>query len=59
MEFERVLIVGGGAHYFAKDIQERIRPAARTMKPEMANAQGYARLAEAVTQRALIQQRGA
>lgn len=60
MEFERVLIVGGGGYYFAKDIQDRIRQASRTIKPEIANAQGYARLADAVAQRArLQQQRGA
>lgn len=58
MEFERVLIVGGGAHYFAKDIQDRIRQASRTIKPEIANAQGYARLADAIAQRSRLQ-RGA
>src|SRR5262245_6619535 len=57
MEFEKILIVGGGAYYFAKDIQERIKLASRTLKPEIANAQGYARLADAVAQRARLPQR--
>jgi hypothetical protein len=60
MEFDKVLVVGGGAHYFAEDIQTRLQLANRAPKPEMANAQGYARLADAVAQRArLTQQRSA
>lgn len=55
MEFDNVLIVGGGAHYFAEDIQARIRQARRPAKPEIANAQGYARLADALAQRARLQ----
>lgn len=58
MEFETVLIVGGGAHYFADDIQARIRRSRRSLKPELANAHGYASLAEAVANRAR-QQKGA
>jgi plasmid segregation protein ParM len=60
MEFDKVLVVGGGAHYFTEDIQVRLQQAACTAKPEMANAQGYARLADAMAQRArLTQQRSA
>lgn len=55
MEFDKVLVVGGGAYYFAEDIQARLKQATRSPKPEMANAQGYARLADAVAQRARLQ----
>ncbi len=60
MEFDTILIVGGGAHYFAEDIQARIRRSRTSPKPEMANAAGYASLAEAVANKARThQQRGA
>lgn len=62
MEFESVLLVGGGAHYFAEDIQARIRQSRVSPKPELANAAGYASLAEAVVGRLRVQsaqQRGA
>lgn len=56
MEFGTILIVGGGAHYFAEDIESRINGAHRPHKPEMANAAGYAGLANAIHQRARMQQ---
>ncbi len=59
MEFDTILIVGGGAHYFAEDIQTRIRRSHTSLKPELANAAGYASLAEAVTNKARLQQRSA
>ncbi len=46
-EMDTILIVGGGAHYVAQDIQARIPSAKTVYKPEMANAFGYAMLAEA------------
>lgn len=46
-EMDTILIVGGGAHYIAQDIQARIPSAKTVFKPEMANAFGYAMLAEA------------
>jgi hypothetical protein len=51
-EFRQVQIVGGGAHYFAPYIRERIAMAKAAPRPEMANAEGYARLAEAAYRRA-------
>jgi hypothetical protein len=51
-EMQRALIVGGGAYYFTRSIIERL-PFARTVpRPEMANALGYATLAEAILTRA-------
>ena len=55
MEFDSVLIVGGGAHYFADDIQARLRRSRTSPKPEMANAAGYASLADAVAKKAQMQ----
>lgn len=46
-----ILLVGGGAHYFAQDIQARLPHASLVHRPEMANAQGYANLAEVVANR--------
>lgn len=54
LELSRILIVGGGAYYFEQDIQARFDFAKRSHKPEMANATGYSRLAEAITNRAQI-----
>lgn len=45
-----VLIVGGGAHYFAEEIQARIPKATVPYVPEMANCYGYDMLAEAITE---------
>ena len=50
-EFDIILIVGGGAYYFAEDIQARIPGARVAPKPAMANAFGYARLADAIATR--------
>jgi hypothetical protein len=50
-DVSRALIVGGGAHYFKRSIQARLPFAKSVPAPEMANAEGYARLAEAVMQR--------
>jgi hypothetical protein len=50
-DMSRVLLVGGGAHYFKKSIQERLPFARAVPRPEMANAAGYASLAEAIMQR--------
>jgi plasmid segregation protein ParM len=55
LEFETILLVGGGAHYFATDIAARLRKAHTTPKPELANAAGYASLADAVLRRAQVQ----
>ncbi len=51
-DMQRILIVGGGAHYFKAAIQERFRTARSIPKPEMANAAGYASMAEAVLEQA-------
>lgn len=50
-DVSRALIVGGGAHYFKQAIQARLPFAKSVPAPEMANAEGYARLAEAIIQR--------
>lgn len=47
-----ILLVGGGAYYFAQDVQTRLPHATLVRRPEMANAQGYANLAEVVASRA-------
>jgi hypothetical protein len=52
-EMEEIRIVGGGAHYFTRYIQERIGHAKAAHRPEMANAEGYAALAERRLQRAI------
>lgn len=60
MELGSILIVGGGAYYFARYIQEQIPLARKAAKPEFANALGYASLAQAVAARAQIHvQKGA
>jgi hypothetical protein len=51
-DMKRVLIVGGGAHYFKNSILQRISYAKSVPRPEMANATGYANLAEMVLARA-------
>lgn len=56
-EFRKVQIVGGGAHYFEPYIQERIGLAKAAPRPEMANAEGYARLASSALRRAQQGQR--
>jgi plasmid segregation protein ParM len=50
-EMGRALIVGGGAYYFKAQIIERLPFAKAVPRPEMANAQGYANMAEQVLQR--------
>jgi len=50
-EVGRALIVGGGAYYFKRSIQARLPFARSVPAPEMANAEGYARLAEAIIKR--------
>lgn len=50
-DVSRALIVGGGAYYFKRSIQARLPFAKSVPAPEMANAEGYARLAEAIMQR--------
>ncbi len=57
LDLDRILLVGGGAHYFASHIQERIEHATQTPKPEMANATGYAGLAALILKRASSQMR--
>lgn len=49
-----ILLVGGGAHYFAQDVRARVPHVTLVQRPEMANAQGYANLAEIVVNRARI-----
>ncbi|HLI68731.1 MAG TPA: ParM/StbA family protein [Ktedonobacteraceae bacterium] len=51
-EMQRALIVGGGAYYFTPSIIERLPFAKAVPRPEMANALGYATLAEAILTRA-------
>ncbi len=51
-EMQRALIVGGGAYYFKHSIIERLPFARMVPRPEMANAMGYATLAEAIMARA-------
>jgi hypothetical protein len=50
-DVERALIVGGGAYYFKSSIHARLPFAKSVPAPEMANAEGYARLAEVINQR--------
>ncbi len=57
-DMQRILIVGGGAHYFKPAIVERFRNARSIPKPEMANAAGYASMAEAVMEAASEQNAG-
>jgi hypothetical protein len=49
-DMSRVLLVGGGAHYFAHAIQERLPFAKVASRPETANAAGYGSLAEVLVQ---------
>ncbi len=51
-EMQRALLVGGGTYYFKRAILERFPFVKTTPKPEMANALGYAVLAEAILARA-------
>ncbi|GAC1347748.1 MAG: hypothetical protein NVSMB27_13870 [Ktedonobacteraceae bacterium] len=46
-----VLLVGGGAYYFAEPLKARIPHLAIPPQPELANALGYAALAHALSQR--------
>lgn len=55
MDMDMILIVGGGAYYFAEDIQARLDQAKKAYKPEFANVVGYASLAELIAKRALQQ----
>jgi hypothetical protein len=57
-EMQRALLVGGGAYYFKRAILERLPFVKTTPKPEMANAMGYAVLAEAIMARANTQVAG-
>ena len=50
-DMSRALIVGGGAYYFTQAIQARLPFARSVPQPELANAEGYARLAEVIAQR--------
>jgi len=54
-DINRVIIVGGGAYYFSSDLQGRFGNASPVGKPEMANAAGYASLAEVIAKRAQVQ----
>lgn len=54
-EMQRALIVGGGAYYFKHSIIDRLPFARMVPRPEMANALGYAMLAEAVMTQAHTQ----
>ena len=51
-EMQRALIVGGGAYYFKHAITDRLPFARVVPRPEMANALGYAALAETMLTRA-------
>ncbi len=57
-EMQRALIVGGGAYYFKRSIVDRLPFARMAPRPEMANALGYATLAEAIMTRAQTQVAG-
>lgn len=60
MELEMILVVGGGAYYFARFIQEQLPLARKANRPEYANVLGYATLAQAIAARAHLQlQKGA
>ena len=54
-DIARILIVGGGAYYYARDVQGRFGNASPVERPEMANAAGYASLAEVIAKRAQVQ----
>lgn len=56
-EMQRALLVGGGAYYFQHAVKERLPFAQTVPRPEMANALGYATLAEAILAR--VQQQAA
>jgi hypothetical protein len=48
-DIAKVLLVGGGAYYFREDIQKIIPHVEIPMQPELANAIGYAALADQVS----------
>lgn len=54
-EMQRALLVGGGAYHFQHSIVDRLPFARMVPRPEMANALGYATLAEAILTRAYNQ----
>lgn len=49
-DINRALLVGGGAHYFKKAITARLSYTRTVPAPEMANAEGYVRLASAIAE---------
>ena len=51
LDMKRILIVGGGAHYFKNAIHQRVNYAKSVPRPEMANATGYANLAALILAR--------
>ncbi len=56
-DMSRMLLVGGGAHYFKKYILERFGNARIVPNPEMANASGYASLVQAILEQDTLKQR--
>jgi hypothetical protein len=50
-DFARVILIGGGAHYFLNHIRSVIPAIATVNEPEKANAVGYATLAAAILER--------
>lgn len=55
MSLRQILVVGGGAHYFANDMQARFSDVHTIPEPEMANSRGYAKLADGIMHRARLQ----
>lgn len=51
VDFARVLLVGGGAHYFRTTVLEQLPHVLIPRQPEMASAEGYALLAETLASR--------
>lgn len=48
-----VLLIGGGAYYFARSIKNRVPHVVVPMRPETANAEGYTALANVLMQKEL------
>lgn len=55
VDFGRVLLVGGGAHYFAPTLREMLPHVVVPGEPELANAEGYAALAREMGPRRSLQ----
>lgn len=53
-QIKPVVLVGGGAYYFHRIIEKRVKHAIMPMKPERANAEGYAALANVLVARNLM-----